>query len=51
LIVVNSRRNSEFNFAVMELRNTLFVVTVVRRWNKLPFKSMESPEKTLVSTG
>lgn len=51
LIIVNKTRNSVFNFAAMELRNTLFVVTVVRDWNKLSFKSMGSPERGLVSSG
>lgn len=51
LIIVNKTRNSVFNFAAMELRNTLFVVTVVRDWNKMSFKSMGSPERGLVSSG
>lgn len=44
LIFANRTRNIVFNFAAMELRNTLFVVTVARHWNKLPFKTMEIPE-------
>lgn len=50
-IVVKKTRNIMFNFASMELRNTLFIVMVVRHWNKLPFKSMETPERRLVGTG
>lgn len=49
--IVNRTRKSVFNFAAVVLRNTFLVVTVVRLRNKLPFKSMESPERRLVSTG
>lgn len=44
LIFANRTRNIVFNFAEMKLRNTLFIVTVARHWNKLPFKTMEIPE-------